>query len=275
MSHLRFGVLRYINCLPATMAIERGEVDLCGWEVQKGIPAELNARMRAGSLDVSLVSAAEYLENEEHYQLLDEFGQWCLGPVESVCLFSPRSRRQLTDLPQCVVGVTPESATSVALTGLLLPNARTEVFASLESAEVGLNQDRFQAVLLIGDKALSPPEWTRDLQVHDLSEWWNDVTGYPMTFAVWVARKDLPPSEVNRARSLLKASLAWGSEHNDDVVAEGARRSGLSEARIRSYLENLNFLTTEESRPGFLEFRTRLRQRRIFGVPPVTTGLCL
>lgn len=275
MSNLKFGVLRYINCLPATLAIEKGEVDLSGWETQTGIPAELNAQMRAGHLDVSLVSAAEYLENEEHYQLLDEFGQWCLGPVESVCLFSPRSRRQLSDLPQSVVGVTPESATSVALTGLLLPNARTEAFASLESAEVGLNQDRFQAVLLIGDKALAPPSWTRELQVHDLSAWWNEMTGYPMTFAVWVARKELDKSDVDRARSLLRESLEWGAEHNDEVVAEGARRSGLSEARIKTYLGNLNFFTTEESRPGFLEFRARLKRRRIFGVPPVTTGLCL
>ena len=56
MSHrLRFGVLTYVNCLPATLAIEQELVGREELSLQFGTPSELNALMRKGDLDVSLV----------------------------------------------------------------------------------------------------------------------------------------------------------------------------------------------------------------------------
>lgn len=275
MSDLKFGVLNYVNCLPATLGLEQGRVAAERWSILKGTPAELNQMMRDAALDVSLVSAAEYLENEEKYQLLDEFSLWCRGPVESVCLFSPFSREELAARPRCLVGVTPESATSVALTRLLLPSCRTEPFTTLESANIGLTSKRFDAVLLIGDKALQPPNWTRELKVHDLGAWWEETTELPMTFAVWVARKDLGPELLAEARGLLRSSLAWGETNRDQVLAEGCERSGLSMARVESYLDSINFKTTDASHQGLQEYRKRLKRPRIFGPPPVMIGLAL
>ncbi len=67
---LRFGVLNYLNCLPATLGLELGEVGGEEWTISKGNPAELNRAMRSGDLDVSLVSAAEYLEAQDRYRRL-------------------------------------------------------------------------------------------------------------------------------------------------------------------------------------------------------------
>lgn len=262
MSQHRFGLLSYLNCLPATLGLEQGQIQAEGWEFSRGTPAQLNELMRSGGLDVSLVSAAEYLQNEDLYHLLEGVSLWCDGPVESVCLYSTHSREELRR-SRGRIAVTPESATSVALTRILLPGVTTEAFQSLERARVGLQEGHFQAILLIGDKALDPPSWTQDLQVHDLGSWWKEETGHPMTFAVWVARAELDRARVEQAKSLLKSSLAWGTEHLEFLLKVGQERSGLSAGRLRDYLAKIQFRTTSRSRAGFLEFRSRLRAQRV------------
>ena len=260
---LRFGVLTYLNCLPATLALEQGKVGGEEWRLSRGTPADLNGMMRRGELDVSLVSAAEFIENEERYQRLPEFSLWCQGKVESVCLFSPYDRAELESMASPNIAVTPESASSVALTELLLPRCRTEPFETDEGAEVGLRTQRYQAVLLIGDKALQPPTWVHGLKVHDLCEWWSLERGLPMTFAVWVARRDIEPERLVAAQDVLRRSVEWGKENLPTVLAEGVARSVLSESRLKSYYERLNFEATPASEVGFREYRTLLMRRRV------------
>ena len=69
---LRFGVLSYVNCLPATLALELGEVAAKQLSLRRGTPAQLNEAVRTGELDVSVVSAAEYLQNPELYHRLED-----------------------------------------------------------------------------------------------------------------------------------------------------------------------------------------------------------
>ena len=265
MSSLRFGVLTYLNCLPATLGLERGAVGGEGWSLTRGTPAELNQLMRDGHLDVSLVSAVEYVDNEDAYTLLDEFSLWCDGPVQSVTLYSGLSREELQDCGAGVIAVTPESASSVTLTEILLPNCQTEVFDSLQDVRDGLTSGRYKALLLIGDGALAPPDWTKSLQAHDLSQWWADQTHHPMTFAVWVARQDLETSALDEARSLLSRSLDWGKAQAETVLKEACQRSALSRERLMDYFSNLEYRTTPESELGFSEFRSRVKRHRVFG----------
>ncbi len=155
---LRFGILSYVNCLPATYALESGAVGEGNLELTKGSPAELNNLMAHGDLDVSLVSTAEFLNRRERYRRLPGFSLWCDGFVESVTLYSPLSQQELLE-GKPVIAVTPESATSVALTQILVPGCYTRPFTSLEEAAKGLADGTYQGVLLIGDKALDPPQW--------------------------------------------------------------------------------------------------------------------
>jgi chorismate dehydratase len=272
MTQLRFGVLAYLNCLPATLGLEKGAVGGHDWTLRRGTPAELNRAMRDGELDVSLVSTAEFLDNEDRYTRLEEFSLWCDGPVESVCLFSNHTPGELGALTDGLIAVTPESASSVALTEILLPGCRTEPFASLEDARAGLKSGRYEALLLIGDRALEPPVWTRELKVHDLSQWWAEASGHPMTFAVWVARQGLDPGRLNDARSLLNRSVEWGEAHFETVLSEACHRSELSSDRLSRYLEGIHFRTTPASQAGFLEYRSRLMRHRVFGRPRTPTG---
>ncbi|MFA5505354.1 MAG: menaquinone biosynthesis protein [Vulcanimicrobiota bacterium] len=256
MNPLRFGVLSYVNCLPATLALERGEVGQDQLILRKGTPAQLNQAIRTGELDVSVVSAAEYLENQELYHRIEEIALWCDGPVRSVCLYSQLSQAQLAG-GAIKLMVTPESATSVALARMLTGRATTTPFTTLEQAESALREGQTDGVLLIGDTALDPPAWTRNLQIHDLGGWWKDDTGFPMTYAVWVARRDLSKEGFDLARELLARSCDWGEQAMDEVVAEAHRRSGLAVGELQRYFEGLQFRVTPESRAGYRRFKEK------------------
>lgn len=269
---LRFGILSYVNCLPATFALESGAVGGGELKLTKGSPAELNSQMAAGDMDVSLVSTAEFLNRRERYRRLPGFSLWCDGWVESVTLYSPSSKEELL-ASKPTVAVTPESATSVALTQILLPDCYTLPFQSLEEARNGLTEGRYQGVLLIGDKALQPPDWCASYQAHDLGAWWKEKAYLPMTYAVWVARADLDKARIELATKLLEESLEWGRQHKDEVLAEGLRRCPLDRARLDDYFQRIHFQTTQKSAEGLLEFGGRLVLNRLLGRPRRMVGI--
>lgn len=263
---LRFGILSYVNCLPATFALEQGYVGGGKLALTKGSPAELNRLMASGELDVSLVSTAEFLNRRERYRRLVGFSLWCDGWVESVTLYSPYSKQQLFE-SKPTIAVTPESATSVALTQILLPTCYTTPFADLEEARVGLLNGEYQAVLLIGDQALQPPEWCEEYHAHDLGAWWKEKAYLPMTYAVWVARAELDEERLELARELLRESLSWGQSHSAEITEQGQRRCPIEATRLQAYLQRIQYETTQKSAEGLLEFGGRLVLNRLLGRP--------
>ncbi len=269
---LRFGVLSYVNCLPVTLALETGRVGDPRLRISHGSPAELNAMMAAGDLDVSLVSTAEFLDRRSLYQRLPDFSLWCDGWVESVTLHSPFEKADLASMSEPVFACTPETATSSALLHLLAPQARLVTFSSLDEAGAGLANGTYQGVLLIGDKALHPPEWAGNLKAHDLGEWWKEQTGLPMTFAVWVARADLDADRLELANRVLGASRDWGIQLLPELLAEGESRCGASQERLKNYYTRLQYKTTSRSAEGLVEFGGRLALDRLKQQPTALAG---
>src|SRR4029077_18751060 len=92
------------------------------------------------------------------------------GAVDSIQLVSRLALERVR-----TVAVTPESATSVVLTKVLLPEA--------EHVPLGEAAD---ATLLIGDAALKSA-FEDPTPHHDLGRLWLERTGVPMVFAVWAA----------------------------------------------------------------------------------------
>ena len=115
---MKIGRIPYINCYPVYGAIDRGIVPLDA-ELIDGVPTDLNRRMGAGQLDMSVVSAVEYARDSDRYLLLPDLAISCDGPVRSVMLFS---RRPAAELGSRSVIVSRSSMTSVALLELLFEN---------------------------------------------------------------------------------------------------------------------------------------------------------
>src|SRR5881398_1906857 len=156
-------------------------------EVQ-GVPTDLNARLLSGELDVAPISSIEYARHADRLRLLPRLCVGSEGAVDSIQLVSRLPLEQVR-----TIAVTPESATSVVLTKVLLP----------EATHVPLEEDA-DATLLIGDAALQSA--FQDPTPHyDLGRLWLERTGLPMVFAVW-ACPDPPPQGLPELEDALVAS---------------------------------------------------------------------
>src|SRR5919107_6011026 len=86
-------------------------------EVQ-GVPTELNRQLLDGQLDVAPISSIEYARHASSLRILPRLCVSSEGAVESIQLVSRLPFSQIRS-----VAVTPESATSVVLVKVLLPQA--------------------------------------------------------------------------------------------------------------------------------------------------------
>ena len=146
---MKLGRISYVNMAPVFYRVD-AEVE----EVQ-GVPTELNRLLIEGELDTAPISSIEYARNADKLRLLPRLCVASEGAVDSIQLVSKRPLEQVR-----VVAVTSESATSVALTKVLLPEADQVPLAAYENGDA-------DAKLLIGDAALKSafedlcgPHWT-------------------------------------------------------------------------------------------------------------------
>jgi chorismate dehydratase len=259
-------------------AIDRGIVPLAG-ELVTGIPSALNAKMAAGDLDISVVSAVEYARDARRYLLLPDLAISCHGPVRSVLLFS---RRPAAELGGRRVMITRSSMTSVALLELLFEavwQARPDfVPGDAELADVaGFARDDHDARLVIGDAALllqaqdtraPATSSVRYPHVYDLGEEWKRWTGLPFVFAVWVAQRTTPATQSLAAHAALLASRDWGLQHLDALSAQAAAQTSVPAATCRQYFDDLDYGLGYEYLSGLTEFFRRLTAA---GKVPATT----
>ena len=268
---MRVGRIPYINCYPVYGAIDRDIVRLDGTLVT-GVPSGLNARMAAGTLDVSVVSAVEYARDSGRYLLLPDLAISCDGPVRSVLLVSTRPAAELAGRR---VLVSRSSMTSVALLELLFQHVWgvTPEFVPGD-AEVSdlqdFGRDPHDARLVIGDAALllhagrrtSRPDETGPASAYafeyDLGEEWKRWTGLPFVFAVWVAQRKAPVREALGIHASLIASREWGLEHLSTLAAQASRTTGVGLDTCSAYLSGLDYRLSYEHLAGLTEFYRRL-----------------
>src|SRR5262249_36280579 len=164
------GRIGYVNMAPVFFRLD-AEV-----EEVVGVPTDLNEQVIAGEIDVAPISSIAYARNAGSLRLLAPL---CVSSEGAVASSHPVSRTPLERIR--TVAVTPESATSVVLTKVLLPDAE----------HVPLGEDA-EATLLIGDAALRSA-FEDPTPHHDLGRMWLERTGLPMVFAVWAAPEPAHP----------------------------------------------------------------------------------
>ncbi len=250
----RLGIVAYTNVAPLHWGLEPWP----GACFHRGVPTDLNARLLAGDLDLTLVSSAEFVRHRHRLVALPDFSIATLGPVHSVTLFH---HAPWAALAGGRIAVTEESATSIALLRLLLDAdgiAATfvPVASDLEAMLCG-----FDAALLIGDAALEEAVARREIggrvpRATDLGEAWYGLTRLPFTFAVWAADRERPPSP--RLVAELRAARTRGLGHLADVARVEAQARGLSEAVVLRYLANFRYFLTPPDRDGLEAFACRI-----------------
>ena len=227
---MRLGRISYANMAPVFYKVE---ADI---EEVTGVPTELNRMLLDGELDIAPISSIEYARNADQLRILPRLCVSSEGAVDSIQLVT---RMQFNHVR--TVAVTPESATSVVLTRILLPKA--------EILPLGMEAD---AKLLIGDAALHSAY--EDPTPHfDLGRLWLEKTGLPMVFAVWAAPEPVVDGLVELEHALV-ASVRLARSEPELLARKASELYGYPAGFLARYFEKLRYSFGPRERAGLYTF---------------------
>ncbi len=227
---IRLGRISYVNMAPVFYRLD-ADVE----EIQ-GVPTDLNRRLLEVELDIAPISSIEYARNAERLRILPRLCVGSEGAVDSIQLVSRKPLEQVR-----TVAVTPESATSVVLTKVLLPEA--------EHVPLGAEAD---AKLLIGDAALKSA-FEDPTPHYDLGRLWLERTGLPMVFAVWACPEPLCAG-LSELEDALVASVRLARAEPEQLAQEASERYGYPAGFLARYFEKLRYRFGPRERAGLMTF---------------------
>jgi chorismate dehydratase len=241
---LRLGRISYVNMAPVFYRLD-AEV-----EEVSGVPVELNRKVLAGELDLAPISSIEYARHASSLRVLPRLCVSSEGAVDSIQLVSRKPLEQVRS-----VAVSPESATSVVLTKVLLPEA--------EHVPLGEEAD---ARLLIGDAALQSA-FEDPTPHYDLGRLWLERTGLPMVFAVWAAPEPVPDG-VAELEAVLVDSVRRARAEPERLAYESSERYGYPAGFLARYFEKLRYSFGPRERAGLYTFLELARDAGELDVVP-------
>lgn len=239
----RVGAVQYLNTRPLVHGLAASGVTL-----SYDLPSRLADQLAAGGLDVALIPSIELFRGD-HYRVVSDACIGCRGPVMSVKLFFRTAPERVQSL-----AVDEGSRTSATLARILLAERfgirpRVEIL----SIGAGVGQTSADAVLLIGDRALSMPPGEASFQlIWDLGDEWCRWTQLPFVFAVWAARASL---DTRLIEPLLARARDAGRSNLAAIAAAEAAGHGLTVPQCLSYLrDNLHYELGSDEREALSLF---------------------
>jgi chorismate dehydratase len=229
---IRLGRISYVNMAPVFYRLTHDVEEV------SGVPTDLNRRLLEGEIDVAPISSIEYARHADRLRLLPRLCVSSEGAVDSIQLVSRLPLGRVRS-----VAVTPESATSVVLTKVLLPQA--------DHVPLELAADA-DAKLLIGDAALRSA-FEDPTPHHDLGRLWLERTGLPMVFAVWAAPEPVAPGLPDLEHALV-ASVRMARAEPERLAHEASLRYGYPAGFLARYFEKLRYSFGPRERAGLYTF---------------------
>ena len=240
---VRLGAVSYLNSRPLIQDLDQL---LPGSSIELDYPSRLADALASHELDVALIPSIEYFRRPG-YMIISDACVAARGPVLSVklyCRVEPGNVRR--------IALDEGSRTSATLTKVILAE-RYGAFPvseplSMESLTTDSSAD---AVLLIGDRAMHSPEESF-VEVIDLGEMWNEWTGLPFVFAMWVAHQD---SDTTGIADALNEARDRGLAAVGEIAIAEAPKLNISRQLAQRYLtKNLHYKMTSAERSGLRLF---------------------
>lgn len=208
-------------------------------------PSKIATSLLNNEIDIGLIPVAVIPQLTESYILTD----YCISAEEdvaSVALFSEVPLQQVTK-----VLLDYQSKTSVNLARILLKEY-WQLNVELEFAtENYIDQIKGTvAGVVIGDRALQQRQISP--YYYDLATAWQNHTGLPFVFAVWVANKVIDDGFID---AFNKAN-GYGLTHLEAVLAE--EHCDFYDLRTY-YTQNIQYNLTPEKREGLALFLEKLK----------------
>jgi chorismate dehydratase len=228
----RIGCVPYLNGRPLIYGLED--------EVVKAPPATLVRLLRARLIDVALAPSVTLFDSDD-YQVIPGICISSRGPVRSIMLFHLRRPERLR-----TVVVDNESRASAMLLKVLLAKRYGVTPEYIPSWRLSLKSSRYDAQLLIGDKAMLHRDVGRKL---DLGEAWDEFVQLPFTYALWIARRGV---ELGDTAERLHAAKRAGLANLERIVAV---QTVLPKKLVRQYYaENVRYDFGDDELFGFQLF---------------------
>ena len=218
--------MNFLNTTPLVWGMlhgpQRGQFDL-----DFRIPSACADQMASGQADIGIVPSFELTRQE--LEVIPGAGIACHGPVRSILLVSRKPAGQIRTL-----AVDTSSRTSVQLARVILERRYGAEYTAIpHGPDLDAMLRVADAALIIGDPALRLDPAQLPYEVHDLGGEWVEMTGLPMVFAVWAARKGVVTDGVVEA---FRDSCRYGLERMDEIVGAESARLGFGSDLVRDYL---------------------------------------
>ena len=238
------GRVSFSNCDPIFDGIDHK------WTILSAPPAWLTGHIMRRDCIAAPIPSADYASNSDELMLLPDIGIVSNGKVGSVLLFGNRPIENMRD-----IALPTDSSTSKVLLSWIVKNRGLDPKFIETGPDINSMLEKCDGALLIGDRAIlasiSHPELVR----MDLGAEWTKVTGLPMVFGVFVARRDSSKDILRRAHSemikqveLFENDQIWRSS----VISRTAKKLGFPEDRVADYFRS--------------EVRNRMSQEDIDGL---------
>jgi chorismate dehydratase len=227
---IRLGRISYVNMAPVFYGLQADVEEV------EGVPTALSHMLLDGDVDIAPIPSIEYARNADRLRILPRLCVSSEGAVDSIQLVTRLPFGQVR-----TVAVTPESATSVVLVRVLLPDAKI--------VPLGLDAD---ATLLIGDAALRSA--FEDPTPHfDLGRLWLERTGLPMVFAVWAAPEPVVDGLLDLEHALV-ASVRLARAEPERLARRASETYGYPPGFMARYFEKLRYSFGPRERAGLYTF---------------------
>ena len=235
--------MEYANVYPIFHHLQKRD----GFNLVKGVPSYLNTAIREGAIDLSPCSCIEYARNPDKYYIIPNISISAINQVKSVMLFSDLP---IEELDGEEVFLTSESGTSVVLFEILMRERYgiTPVFT-----KENMNA---KAKVFIGDTALFMYYNDKSKYIYDLGTLWNEFTGLPFVFALWIIRKDKADRDRNETLEFVKLlnNIKNDSKTNLAALIDHYQMKGLTSWQIIDYWEIINYDLSDSHIQGLLKY---------------------
>jgi cyclic dehypoxanthinyl futalosine synthase len=223
MEKLRTAAVSFLNARPLIDGLDREE----RLALRLAPPADCAALLDRGEVDLALLPVAALAGKD--WEVIPGLAIGSDGPVQTVLLCGEQSPVVWDE-----VFLDSASRTSQVLAKLVLSSLRPKGAAPLSFREMPANDGLASArghagALVIGDAAFD----ARFPQIVDLGREWTRLSGLPMVYAVWAARRGaVSPDDV----AILYRAAQRGLGRRAELAADFAREKGGEAERYRRYL---------------------------------------
>ncbi len=241
------GRVSFINCDPVFYSLSSE------WRILSAPPSWLTGHLLRKDCITAPIPAADYAANQDKLVLLSDIGIVGREEVGSVLLFGNRPIESMRD-----IAVPTDSSTSRMLLNWILYERGLDPRLVEMGPDIESMMEKCDGALIIGDRAISAAISHKGSVLMDLGKEWKEITGLPMVFGVFAARKDSDLRLVLEARNAMMRHYNSFNENMDfrrEVISSSSKKVGLNENRVKSYFEKeVSNILEEDSIKGLSKF---------------------